>query len=272
MTFLLWSLVAAVSFGLGFVGRRAWMRWSVPTSSPAIQSELSWLERHQRIKENAGIMVRKQRVEASRKSLQMKTLKLHLSPHFMFNALSSVQWKLQDGQVRQAQMLFRSFVDLWQQHWNETEVSMHALDEEVKSLNQYVLLECSRIDKTIEWHVDIQHETHWSHQVPALLFQPAIENAIWHGFSTPIENPKIHLVIRELPARPGWIQASVLDNGIGLSSDFNANPNQHQSVGMNVTQKRLTSLHSQASVEVIPAKSPWSTESRFTIPPLMQDS
>ena len=138
MIFLLWSLVAAVSFGLGFVGRRAWMRWSVPTSSPAIQSELSWLEQHQRIKAIAGSIVRTLRGVASRNALHMKTLKLHLSPHFMFNVLSSVQWKLQNGKVRQAQMLFRSFVDLWlwQQHWNETEVSMHALDEEVKSLNQ----------------------------------------------------------------------------------------------------------------------------------------
>ena len=112
----------------------------------------------------------------------MATLQLHLSPHFMFNALSSVQWKLQDGQVRQAQLLFQSFVELWQHHWNETEASMHSLHEEVKSLNQYVILECWRIDTSIQWHVDIQDEALWSHQVPSLLFQPAIENAIWHGF------------------------------------------------------------------------------------------
>ena len=141
-------------------------------------------------------MLQKNRVEASRKSLQMATLQLHLSPHFIFNALSSVQWKLQDDQVRQAQ----------------------------------------------------------------LLFQPAIENAIWHGFSRPIQNPKIHLVIRELPTQPGWIQASILDNGIGLNSDSNPQQVHHKSVGMNVTQERLTILHPQASVEVMQAATPWSTE------------
>ena len=166
MTFALWSLAAAISGILGYCCQRAWTKSSdVTTSDAAVQAESSWLEKHQRIHEKAGVVLQKNRVEASRKSLQMATLQLHLSPHFMFNALSSVQWKLQDDQVRQAQLLFQSFVELWQHHWNETEASMHSLHEEVKSLNQYVILECSRIDTSIQWHMDIQDEALWSHQV-----------------------------------------------------------------------------------------------------------
>jgi len=70
------------------------------------------------------------------------------------------------------------------------------------------------------------------------------------------------------------VVASVLDNGRGLqnhSNDGSSMP-QHTSWGLNMTREKLKLLDSTASLEVLPCKSPWSTEVRFKFPLCPPDS
>lgn len=91
MTWPWWVLGFAVGTGLGFgLGLASKKR---PPSTPASlrSSSPSWLERHQRLKDSAGIAAKNMDVHNQRERTKHQTLQMQLSPHFMFNALSSVQ-------------------------------------------------------------------------------------------------------------------------------------------------------------------------------------
>ena len=199
--------------------------------------------------------------------MRKETLKLHLSPHFMFNALSSVQWLWGEGRIDEAKQVFPSFVQLWRAHWRKEGTQTHPLHAEFDTLEQYVKLEEIRLGRVVEWNVHCVHQTWLDTSIPSLVMQPAVENAIWHGFGGHKGPHAIEICVfpsLEAPA-PGWLDIVIRDNGSGLP--VNAIPGKHNSVGMEVTRNRLKEHHHDARIVMQPAAPPWSTEVIFSLPP-----
>ncbi|MEC7694035.1 MAG: histidine kinase, partial [Bacteroidota bacterium] len=104
----------------------------------------AWMERHQRLRDQSKLAQRRHDLRHTRNEVQQQTLQLHLSPHFMFNALSSVQWLWSEHKRDRAARLFSNFVTLWRHHWRSQEASTHTLQEELASLQAYLTLEAQR--------------------------------------------------------------------------------------------------------------------------------
>ena len=264
-TLVIWCLTGACGFALG--------RWLVALKSSKDSEQktseaAAWLERHQRLHTHASLATKRQSIDGSRKVLRTETLKLHLSPHFMFNALSSVQWLWGEGRIDEAKQVFPSFVNLWKAHWREEGTRTHSLGAEFDTLEQYVRLEEIRLGRVVQWNVHCENRSWLDTPIPSLVMQPAVENAIWHGFGGHEGPHAIEIRVSpslEAPA-PGWFDIAILDNGSGLSAK--ANPSNHNSVGLEVTRNRLREHHRDARIVVQPAPAPWSTEVIFSLPPV----
>ncbi|MGB1384360.1 MAG: sensor histidine kinase [Flavobacteriales bacterium] len=266
-------------FGVCFLLGYAWSRKAQPeslTEDHDAEVPDAWMERHQRLKDHMGLAVRDLNVNERRTRAKLTSLQLHLSPHFMFNALSSVQWLWSESKHDEARGLFASFVALWKHHWREEGDALHSLEAEMDTLQAYVHLESSRLGHSVSFRSLLDPDISKSARIPALLFQPAVENALWHAFRDPPVSPQILLSISTDPdgSTSMDVVASVLDNGRGLhdeGAEARAVP-QHTSWGLNMTREKLRLLDNTSSLEILPAEAPWSTEVRFRFPLSPPDS
>ena len=264
---LLLSFMGSVAMGFA-LGRLLPIRSKSSRPTPSTPST-SWVERHHRLRDNIGIAHQHHNVRAQRSHVQHRTLQMHLSPHFMFNALSSVQWLWSEGKHEEAVQTFGSFIRLWQKHWTEDSDSMQSLNDELASLEEYVHLEAARKGMTIAWDVERGSDVPEDVMVPSLIFQPAVENALWHGFSESVPSPCLQIHVELMPRRNNrdWMCIRVRDNGRGLSSSTPSPQNSKRtSMGLHISRDRLRALDSRAALVVEPGVPPWSTETRMEMP------
>jgi tetratricopeptide (TPR) repeat protein len=129
--------------------------------------------------------------------LENKTLRSQLNPHFIFNALASIQ-KYMDEHPDLAQNYLAKFAKLMREVLENSEKEYTSLEEEIAMLSKYMDLEKLRVTNGFDYDfiVDstIDKETT---QVPPLLFQPIIENAIWHGVANGTSKGTISITITQ---------------------------------------------------------------------------
>ena len=278
-TWVIWSAMGACGFVLG---RRVWAHGDRQGRDRTASASPAWLERHQRLHTHASLAAKRQTIDGSRQVVRKETLKLHLSPHFMFNALSSVQWLWGEGRIDEAKRVFPTFVDLWKSQWREEGAQANPLKEELATLEQDVRLEEVRLGCNVAWTICCPKEEWLNTLIPSLLLQPAIENAIWHGFNVRAGNHAIEIEVMrsQVKSSSSWLDIVVRDNGAGLSdvqgssrkpvvsqgSTHHLASDRRPSVGLTVTRNRLIEHHPDACFLLRKAEPPWSTEAIFSIP------
>jgi hypothetical protein len=187
---------------------------------------------------------------------QMKALTAQMNPHFIFNAINSIQNFIIQNHSALAYDYLIKFSKLIRLVLNNSKENEISLKQELETLAIYVELEQLRFENSFDYHVHIasQLDTE-SLVIPALLLQPYIENAIWHGLM-PLKSRKgvIDLTIIQ---QDELLKIIISDNGVGRkASDLIkkkvVNKN-HQSVGMELTGKRIEVFgqESKFSLEII---------------------
>ena len=256
-------MVVVFSFVAGWALMRGVLERRRPVSpSVSAASVPEWLERHQLLHMQLRLAAQHHHVKARRLDAERKRLHLHLSPHFMFNALTSVHWLAAEGRWKEALHTYVAFKGLWHKHWNVQESPVHSLKEELETLEACVVLESTRLGRAVTF-------THRMHpaipacvQIPALLLQPALENALWHGFDGSVEAPHIHLETALMEGTEGCLVLTLLDNGVGLG----AGTGTRSSEGLQLVREKVQTVAQNADVHLGIAASPWSTMARITLP------
>lgn len=170
-------------------------------------------------------------------------LSAQISPHFIFNALNSIQHLVIQEDRKQATLHMASFSKLMRLGLDNSRKKWVAVKDEIELLGLYLHLEKLRFKDKFDYHIIIDKaidET--SVRIPAMLIQPFVENAIHHGVRNLPDKKGIITVTLTMQHR--HLLASIEDNGIGrvktLSlKDIHA---QHQSAGMQITRERLMLL------------------------------
>jgi LytS/YehU family sensor histidine kinase len=127
------------------------------------------------------------------------------------------------------------------------------IKDELQALELYLELESVRCTGKFSYTVNISSEIDIDYdQIPSMLIQPYVENAIWHGLMLREEGG--HLLI-SLSIEGSLIKCIIEDNGIGRRRSAELKKSNHKSLGMSITKERLeilNSLHgSQLSVEIV---------------------
>ncbi len=184
-------------------------------------------------------------IEQALRSSQLATLKVQMNPHFIFNALNSIQEFIWLNEKRLANQYLGKFADLMRLTLDMSNESYVSLHDEIKVLNLYLELEGVRFENlayqfTVNENIDTNNI-----YIPSMLIQPYVENAIKHGLLHLQEQRNLSISMSQNEAGD-MIFCTIQDNGIGRkrSNEIqNAHPRKHKSFALSATQKRLELLN-----------------------------
>lgn len=177
--------------------------------------------------------------------LALKSLRSQMNPHFIFNALNSVNQFISESDERTANKYLAEFSRLMRLVLENSQEDFISLQKEEEIINLYVKLEHYRFRDKFEYTLQIDNNLNREAiQIPPMLIQPYVENAVWHGLR--YKEGKGKLVIH-FKKEPENLTVLIEDDGIGRKKSYamkTVNQKRHQSTGLKNIQERLSILNS----------------------------
>jgi two-component system LytT family sensor kinase len=178
--------------------------------------------------------IRQSKEKMAKLHLEMKSLRAQLNPHFVFNAMSSIQALINKNEIGAANHYLTAFSSLLRESLQQHDKEMIPLVTEAKLLNTYLGLEKLRFgfsyEITIDSHIDAN-----AVEIPASLIQPIAENAVKHGVAAIGEAGIIHIICT---ASAQDLMVSIIDNGKGFSPVMLSS-----GYGLKLTKDRISLLN-----------------------------
>ncbi|EDP69759.1 possible sensor protein [Flavobacteriales bacterium ALC-1] len=173
-----------------------------------------------------------------------KALRAQINPHFIFNSLSSIQ-HLVTNNNRVSALIYLSKFSRLTRNILESSIETNAvLSEEIKMLKDYLELESLRFDNAFSYSITIDDKLNIDTvEIPFMILQPFVENAIIHGLLPKVKGNKILNI--DFKQEEDAVVCKIEDNGIGRKT---ADQKEHihkkekKSRGMEVTKQRLNTL------------------------------
>ncbi len=157
---------------------------------------------------------RKEEQKRKLRELELTAIRSQMNPHFLFNALNSVQNLVQQNKGREAHLYLSDFAGLIRKVLNNSEKEEVSLAEELEMIEQYLNLEKLRFDFDFRISIAPEIDRH-NTLVPSLLLQPFVENAVIHGLQN--KQGEKQLLVEVVKAESG-VKISIEDNGIGRAA------------------------------------------------------
>ncbi len=179
---------------------------------------------------------------------KLQALRSQMNPHFIFNSLNSIQYFIIKNENRFALDYLSKFSKLVRKILENSNQDRISLTDEIHFLENYIEIESLRFDKEIKYKIDLSEDLEYENpEIPSMLIQPYVENAIIHG----LMNLKKELDIEGFIAITfkkvsNTLQCTISDNGVGrqASQEINSRVKKsHQSLGLSITKKRLETLN-----------------------------
>jgi LytS/YehU family sensor histidine kinase len=189
--------------------------------------------------ESQARAVKQAQLETRLVEARLRTLQAELQPHFLFNtlhAISSLVHTNPDG----ADRMISRLSDLLRLTFDRSGTPRISLQEELEFLQKYLEIEQTRFNDRLSVRFEIDPET-LDAEVPRLILQPLVENAIKHGVS-PKPGAGLVQISTKRQGDDLWIEVS--DNGVGLSAGARAR--LRSGVGLSNTRDRLECLYGAA--------------------------
>jgi signal transduction histidine kinase len=240
-----WSSPSSLEFSVGWpFWAQAWFLGLVILALLGLLAG-AWLINTRRLKNKAALERRMHELERS-------ALQAQMNPHFIFNALNSVQGFIQKGDKRNATKYLSKFARLMRLTLTHSRAARISLEEELVALREYLDLERMRMGYRFDYHVEVGEEVDlFAISIPPMLIQPLLENSVKHGIGPLETQGRIDLILR---SDEGFLNVVVRDNGIGIRKSLEKNKQdigKEPSLGMNITQQRLALLGGNPGAESI---------------------
>ncbi len=177
---------------------------------------------------------------------QMTALRAQMNPHFIFNAINSIQNYILKEDTQEAYDYLAKFSKLIRMVLSNSLENLLTIEQELIALKLYVELEQLRFDEAFDFSVEMEQDTE-DCLIPGMLLQPFVENAIWHGL-IPLEGKRKGKVSIEIISDSNYLFISIKDNGVGIDRTKQVKKQgTHKSMGMMLSQNRLTILNQSAT-------------------------
>lgn len=210
----------------------------------------------ERRKQEAELLV----LQANR--LQLKALRAQMNPHFLYNALNSIQNYITSNDMTHAAKYLAKFARLMRQSLEYSDVEVISLEKEIEFLDNYLFInEKLRFSEKMSYKIKVDDDIEEDLTgVPAMIVQPYLENAIEHGLRSKKEG---FLEVNFHSFDEQSILCIIEDNGIGREKAMalqkeNYKYQYHKSKGTLITEQRLRLLHkslgAQPAVKIIDLK------------------
>jgi hypothetical protein len=178
-------------------------------------------------------------------NLKLENLRSQMNPHFVFNALNSIQDYIFSNQKNLAGDYLGKFADLMRVYLEQSNRGKITLEEERDTLNKYLELEKLRFEDTLDYQVNIENTLEADTTfIPTMLIQPYVENALKHGLLHKKENRLLQVSMTKISE--DLIQCIIEDNGVGREKAKQINQKRaktHEPFALKATTKRLDLLN-----------------------------
>ncbi|MBX2871664.1 MAG: histidine kinase [Saprospiraceae bacterium] len=169
--------------------------------------------------------------------LEQKALQLQMNPHFIFNALNSIQLLIGKQDPKTARRYLAKFSKLMRSTLENARQPKVLLAEEIESLESYLNIEQFSRGQTFDYEINVlPAEEAEEVSIPSMMVQPFVENAIIHGVA-PLQGKGRITINFEIQERE--VICVVKDNGVGLEKEGAKNRAGHKSLALQVTRERL---------------------------------
>lgn len=200
---------------------------------------------------NLALEQKQLEIESMNRILQSQLLKAQLDPHFMYNALNSIQYFIIQNDAAAALGYLSKFSKLMRQVLENSVNETVSISDELKALTYYIDLEKMRCNNSFNYEIftDDAIDTQ-NTEIPSMLLQPYIENAIVHGMRGKTEGGLIKLF---LLMQGESILCVIEDNGTyqKLEDAGDHNPSKHKSRATAASINRMALLKSGAGIYTI---------------------
>lgn len=195
------------------------------------------------------------KLETTVKALELKTIKSHINPHFIFNSLNSIR-ALVDENPQRARRAITELSNILRSSMQAEKSETVTLESELEIVKDYLALEQMRFEERLRIEFDIDEDT-LQQQVPPMMLQTLVENAIKHGISKQIKGGFVKVIAR------------FTDNDLELlvqnTGQLSGKPNG-DGFGIKSTQDRLNLMYQGNAVFDIGNLDAQLVQSRVTIP------
>lgn len=178
--------------------------------------------------------------------LKLENLRSQMNPHFIFNALNSIQEYILLNQKNLAGDYLGKFANLIRMYLHQSTTKGISLSEEIEALNQYLELEKLRFEDSLHYQIKVINEIDKDNiEIPTMLIQPYVENAIKHGLLHKKDDRNLAITFT-LEKEEQNLLCEVTDNGVGRvkASMLKAKRKPtHQSFASKATNDRLELLN-----------------------------
>jgi ligand-binding sensor domain-containing protein len=198
--------------------------------------------RKQRIKQQ--FETEKNKLEKELQQSTLASIKSQMNPHFLFNALNTIQSYIYQNDKQNASQYLGKFSELTRLILEMSNREKVSLTEEIKALKLYLELEQLRFEEKLKYEIVVAKNVDADMvHIPSMLIQPYIENAIKHGLLHKKDNWLLHISFER---EEKTLVVKVDDNGIGRKRSQELQKlklKQHQSFAMSANEKRLDILN-----------------------------
>lgn len=196
--------------------------------------------------------------------LEQKLLRLQMNPHFIFNSLIAIESFIHTKQPDEAREYLSDFAKLMRLILENSREETVSLRKEIDTLNYYLRLQKLTLEDTFTYKVTLSENIDTEEiQLPPMLIQPFIENAIKHGVNN-IANGHIEIVITKENEN---LIIEIKDNGKGIFES--ETKSSHNSLATTITQERLLNINLRKKQKInfkISSLASKGTQVIFTIP------
>jgi two-component sensor histidine kinase len=175
--------------------------------------------------------------------IRMIALRGQMNPHFIFNSLNSIQHFITTREKEEALNYLSKFSKLIRKILENSRENTVSISNELQLLELYIQLEQLRFSNKFDYHISIDEKIDMENtEIPPLLIQPYIENAILHGLINKNDKGDLRL---SLERSNGLLVCKIEDNGIGRARAKEIEHGKvarHKSLGIKVTEERISGL------------------------------
>lgn len=196
---------------------------------------------------------------------EVKALRLQINPHFMFNALNNIRDLVSEGDQTDAPDQILRFAQLMRKILAASRKSKITLSDEVEMIRAYLDLAKTRFHNRIDYSINIEDQVKEIDEViniPPLITQPIVENALIHGASKALGVGTVEINIAKVDQ---YIRYQIIDNGPGFSKNESTGPlrqGDNKSVGMSIIKEQIEKLNTNMERKIrfsILSGSSWKT-------------
>ncbi len=186
------------------------------------------------------LIMRKRQSSLMQDKLKQQLMLSQMNPHFIFNALASIQSFMYKNDAKVAATYMGYFASLTRSILNNSDAESISLEEEVSTIKNYLELEKMRMNASFEYFINLPEsiDTEFIYISPMML-QPFVENSIKHGLKNIDKGGILNIDFSETETQ---ITITITDNGVGINSAQNNKDSNHKSKATEIFKHRMKIL------------------------------